>query len=163
MKINTQLLTKAPYGYQIKDGKLVPNPAEVAVIRRIFSLLKVGGSRWACTVLKKEGVVNRLNKPFASRSISRIGKRDYREFVEDYDEVREVIRERMAKKFPKCFVNDQEPEQDKDRYEKKLKELRLTIIRLVSENRRLKRELREHYSRPDPNVVAPPFETLPEG
>ncbi len=41
-----QLRIQVLYGYQIEDGKLVPQPQEAAVVSRIFALCLEGKFQW---------------------------------------------------------------------------------------------------------------------
>ena len=48
---------KVLYGYQIEDGKLVPQPQEAAVVSRIFALCLEGKFQWEISdILNAEGI-----------------------------------------------------------------------------------------------------------
>ena len=48
---------KVLYGYQIEDGKLVPQPQEAAVVSRVFALCLEGKFQWEISdILNAEGI-----------------------------------------------------------------------------------------------------------
>lgn len=62
-----------PYGYVAVDGKLVENPAELAIIAIIRELRAAGLSLRAIVAqLAQRGIVSRAGKPFALTQVARI-------------------------------------------------------------------------------------------
>jgi site-specific DNA recombinase len=65
--------SKAPFGYRWHEKRLVPVPAQAAVIRRIFELYTSGvGQRGIVRTLNDEGVPTRSGGPWRQSAISRI-------------------------------------------------------------------------------------------
>jgi site-specific DNA recombinase len=57
MRNGTYKLSKAPFGYVLKDGTLVPHPEQAAVVRRIFSEFLSGkGSQAITRSLNSDGI-----------------------------------------------------------------------------------------------------------
>jgi len=64
------------YGYRIEDWKVVPDPEEQAIVRRIHSLRSEGHTIWGIKdILTSEGIVNRRGKPFGKTQIHNIIQR----------------------------------------------------------------------------------------
>lgn len=60
--------SRAPYGYDLLDGKLIVNDAEAAIVRRIFEMYKTKGMLSICKVLNSEGITTK-NGEFNTYSI----------------------------------------------------------------------------------------------
>src|SRR3954470_8594342 len=64
---------KVPLGYDVRDRKLIVNPAEAAVVRRMFEGFAEIGSATALTkVLRAEGVTTKAGKPINKGDIYKL-------------------------------------------------------------------------------------------
>ncbi|MGO9116826.1 MAG: recombinase family protein [Desulfomonilaceae bacterium] len=66
-----------PFGYQVQDGRLIPDIAEQRAIRRIVELRQERFSlRQIVRVLREEGVRNRKGSPFCKTQVERVLRRE---------------------------------------------------------------------------------------
>ncbi len=90
------------WGYKQVDGKLIPDPEQEIVVKRIFESYVSGkGFRTIKQELDNEGITNLKGKPFALTTLKRIikqekykgtlicGKRHFNFFTKEYDKVPE--------------------------------------------------------------------------
>ncbi len=75
-QLGERISLNAPYGHMFMDGKIVDNPDEQRVIRKIYDFHSQGDSlRSIAKKLACRKIFNRNNEPFAVTSIHRILKK----------------------------------------------------------------------------------------
>ena len=75
-QLGERISLNAPYGHMFVDGKVVDNPHEQKVIRKIYDFHSQGDSlRSIAKKLASRKIFNRNNEPFAVTSIHRILKK----------------------------------------------------------------------------------------
>ena len=100
---------KVLYGYQIKDGKLIPQPQEAAVVSRIFALCLEGKFQWEISdILNAESILYSPDRPvwnkfrisFILRNERYIGADDYPALIdsETFQAVQALLQKKWGKR-----------------------------------------------------------------
>ena len=103
---------KVLYGYQIMDGKLVPQPQEAAVVSRVFGLYLEGNlQREISDTLNAEGILYSPERPvwtkfrisFILRNERYMGADDYPVLIgsETFQAVQDLLQKKWGKRDPK--------------------------------------------------------------
>ena len=100
---------KVLYGYQIKDGKLIPQPQEAAVVSRIFTLCLEGKFQWEISdILNAESILYSPDRPvwnkfrisFILKNERYMGADDYPDLIdsETFQAVQALLQKKWGKR-----------------------------------------------------------------